>query len=522
MSFFSNDFKTLLPELFLVFSICGLLLFGAILSTRKIEKTSSLNISINTNKSNPIIMLPVLWLGFQILFLASLLTLNTQVLRASLFFSSLEFDSLGLGTKSLVYGFAGLCLIAAKDYLKNQGIFAFEYVILVLLSSLGLGLMILSKDLLSFYLSLELQALSLYVLASFKRSSAFSTEAGIKYFIIGAFASGLTLFGISLIFGATATTNFENLERLSLELNSSEVSLLFLLGLVFLTAGLLFKLAAAPFHMWIADVYEGAPTASTIFFAVVPKIGLIALFIKLYFTAFYGLLSFWQNLLLLAAVFSMLVGSFAALYQRKVKRFLAYSAIGQVGYLLVGLSVGTFEGLEAVLLYMMIYSVMSLLVWTALLSTETWLVQKNNQPVKQPAPIIYIDELAALGKLNPSFSAAIAIAFFSMAGVPPLAGFFSKFYVFFTAVESSYYLLAMIGLLTSVVSSFYYLRWLKFLYFEKASLSTPPKLNSSVYSINMSREKSLIISGASFFLISFFLYPAPLFLFAHWMSLALV
>lgn len=518
MSFFSNDFKTLVPELFLVFSICGLLVFGGVFSTHKMEKSfsSETSLSVDSKKTSPIIMVPVLWLGFQVLFLATILSLNSQVLRASLFFSSLEFDSLSLGTKSLVYFFAGLCLLSSKDYLKNQGILAFEYVILILLSSLGLGLMILSKDLLSFYLSLELQALALYVLASFKRASAFSTEAGIKYFIIGAFASGLTLFGISLIFGATATTNFENLERLSLDASSGEASLLLLLGLVFLTAGILFKLGAAPFHMWIADLYEGAPTASTIFFAVVPKIGLFALFIKLYFTAFYGLLSFWQNLLLLSAVLSMLIGGFAALYQRKIKRFLAYSAIGQVGYLLVGLSVATFEGLEAVLLYLIIYSVMSLLVWTALLSTERW---SNNQI---QGPIIYIDELVGIGKLNPSFSLSIGIAFFSMAGVPPLAGFFSKFYIFFSAVESSFYLLALVGLLTSVLSTFYYLRWLKFLYFDKASLSGLPKNSSTYYLVNMNRERSLILSAASFFLFSFFLYPAPFFLFAHWMSLALV
>jgi len=512
MSFFSNDFKTLVPEIFLVFSICGLLLFGAVFSTRKMEKSFSLF----SSKASPILMVPVLWLGIQVLILATTLSLNSQVLRSSLFFSSLEFDSLSLGAKSLVYFFAAVCLLASKDYLKNQAILAFEYVILILLSSLGLALMILSKDLLSFYLSLELQALALYVLASFKRANAFSTEAGIKYFIIGAFASGLTIFGISLIYGATATTNFENLEKLSLLAGSGESSLLFLLGLIFLTAGILFKMAAAPFHMWIADVYEGAPTASTIFFAVVPKIALLTLFIKLYFTAFYGFLVFWQKLLIFSALLSMLVGSFGALYQRKIKRFLAYSAVGQVGFLLVGLSVANFEGIEAVILYLIIYSVMSILVWTALLSTEVW---SNTQ---RKAPLIYIDELVTIGKLNPSFSLSIGIVFFSMAGLPPLAGFFSKFYVFFSAIESSFYLLALVGLLTSVVSAFYYLRWLKFLYFEKSSLSGLPQNSSNSYLINISREKSLILSTATFILLSFFLYPAPFFLFAHWMSLAVV
>jgi NADH-quinone oxidoreductase subunit N len=518
MSFFSNDFKTLLPELFLVFSICGLLVFGGVYSTIKIAKLSveepESRRQINTS---PILLTPVLWLGIQILFLATILSLNSQVLRASLFFSSLEFDSLSLGAKALVYLFAGLCLLASKEYLKTQGILAFEYVLLILLSSLGLGLMILSKDLLSFYLSLELQALALYVLASFKRGSAFSTEAGIKYFIIGAFASGLLLFGISLIFGATATTSFENLERLGLGFSQDGNSLLFLLGLVFLTSGLLFKLAAAPFHMWIADVYEGAPTASTIFFAVVPKIGLLALFLKLYFTAFYGLLGFWQNLFILSAVLSMLIGSFAALYQRKIKRFLAYSAISQVGYLLVGVSVANFEGIEALLLYVIIYSIMSLLIWTALLSTAR---SSNSQT---EAPIIYIDELVFIGRLNPSFSFAIGLAFFSMAGIPPLAGFFSKFYLFFTAVESSFYLLVIIGLLTSVLSAFYYLRWLKFLYFEKTtSFSGIPAKTASSYSLKISREQSLILSITSFIICSFFLYPSPWFLFVHWMAISLV
>lgn len=485
----------LAPEILLVIGVSALLVYGAT--------------PAGSAKGGQLVMREsVVWLGALLLFLGGILSLSNRGVSGPLLYGSLYHDNLTATGKGLIFIFGGLVLLASASYLREEGLNPMEYPIIIVISSLGLGLLLSAYDLMSLYLGLELQSLGLYVLATFKRGSSYSTEAGLKYFIVGALGSGLLLFGSSLIYGELGTTNLEDIGRLTLGLGDASFALQS--GLVLLSAGLLFKLAAAPFHMWSPDVYEGAPTSASLFFAAVPKIAILGVLVRLYYTSFYDWMPLWQTGLMGASMASLIVAALGALYQRRIKRFLAYSSIGHVGYLLMGVSCGTVEGLQGVYLYTIIYMVMSLNVWTVLLVSR----------------VQFMDELAGMGRGGPWLAGTVAVVIFSMAGIPPLAGFFAKMDLFFAAMEGSLYALAIVGVLTSVVSAFYYLRWVKILFFEGGyggDLGTNDafagRVGEAGSGVAMDRATSLILATTTTLLLVYFLAPGPFQLMAQQMAL---
>jgi proton-translocating NADH-quinone oxidoreductase chain N len=408
--------------------------------------------------------------------------------------------------KLLVIGSATGAIFVSFDYFKQESMYVFEYMILLVLSTCSMLLMISSYDFISMYLTIELQSLCFYVLAASKRNSEFSTEAGLKYFLLGAFSSGLLLFGFSLLYGFTGMIHFEDLARLFTGFGtmSHDLFLGILVGILFLAVGFLFKITAAPFHMWAPDVYEGAPTSVTAFFALAPKIAILGVFLRLFFLSFFDFFYSWQSIFLLCSLCSMIVGSLAAMSQKKMKRLLAFSSIGHIGYILLGFSCGTVEGLQAILLYLVIYVLMTLNIFSAILALKN---QENNLRIK------YISDLGLLGSTNPVLAFTMAMTLFSMAGIPPLAGFCSKFYIFFAALGSSLYVLAIVGVLTSCISCFYYIRIIKIMYFEQPT--------QWIVFQQVDQQKALMLASTLFFILFFFAYPSPLFLLSHKAALAL-
>jgi NADH-quinone oxidoreductase subunit N len=400
-----------------------------------------------------------------------------------------------------------LCLYIFEDSLLKQKINNFEYFILILCAVLGLMLLISSYDLISLYLAIEMQSLCLYVLAAAKKDSTFSTEAGLKYFILGSFSSALLLFGISLIYGCTGTTNFENLSLLfagdNLLINDSILQSINI-GLIFIAAAFFFKIAAAPLHMWSPDVYEGAPVSSTIFFAVIPKIAMFSVFLRLFQTVFSNFQDLFLSILILFSLVSVVVGSFVALKQKKIKRLLAYSSISHVGYMLLAFSANSIEGTQALFFYLIIYMITSLILWSLLLSINT---SKNIERSKT------LVDLSFLSTTNPLLALTGLIAFFSLAGVPPLVGFYAKMSIFLTTVGSSLIYASVFAILTSVISSYYYIRIIKNLYFEKRDNTT--------FFVPVTRSCSLVMGSSSFLLVYFFINPTLLALLAEKMALCL-
>ena len=505
VSIFENDFKVLLPEVFLVFALSFLLIYGSVYSTK-----------IQGSRGSVVMGTTIGWLCVQVLFIAALLVMNGSFESTSLLYATLIHDDLTANIKFiLLLGSVG-CMVLSFNYLRVEGIRAFEYPLLLSFSVLAMLLLVASYDLISLYLALELQSLCLYVLASFKRGSAYSTEAGLKYFIVGAFSSGLLLFGCSLIYGFTGTTSYEELARLVSHTDMSSMGLW--AGLIFVSVAILFKLTAAPFHMWAPDVYEGSPTASTLFFSAVPKMALFGVLLRLYYGAFYEIMVVWQNVIVFSALSSMFVAALAALYQRRIKRFLAFSSVGHVGYMLVSLSCGTLEGVQGVLLYLIIYMVMSLNIWAIVMCTRK--KQVINGQTTFSGTMRYMDELRTIALENPYLAFTLTVAMFSMAGIPPLAGFCAKMYVFFAAMESSMYLLAIFGVLMSVIGAFYYLRWIKILYFD-GPMNSPNILEFSTENmVKVDREKSIMLGCTTMFILFFFAYPGPILLLTHKMALA--
>ena len=339
-------------------------------------------------------------------------------------------------------------------YLIQEGMERFEFPILVLFAGIGMMIMVSSNNLLTLYMGLELQSLSLYVLAAFHRNSARSSEAGIKYFILGALSSGMLLFGISLIYGFTGSIDFTVIGNTLSDLEAVPVGVTF--GLVFILAGLAFKISAVPFHMWTPDVYQGAPTAVTALFAIVPKIAAFGLLLRLLFEPFMALSEQWVQIIYFIALMSMLVGAFAAIAQDNIKRLLAYSSIGNMGYALIGVVAGTAAGAGAVVLYLMIYMVMTAGVFAVVLCMR-----------RQGLAVYKISDLAGLSENAPGLAYAMAILMFSMSGIPPAAGFFGKLVIFNAAVAEGYYILAVLGVLTSVVAAYYYLKVIKVMFFDE-------------------------------------------------------
>lgn len=389
--------------------------------------------------------------------------------------------------KTLILIASGAAILMSQDYMQRQGTSRFEFPILILLSTLGMMMMVSANDLMSLYMGLELQSLALYVIAAFNRDNLRSTEAGLKYFVLGALASGMLLYGMSMIYGFTGTTSFEALAK---ELHGGHASLGVLVGIVFMSAGLAFKISAVPFHMWTPDVYEGAPTPVTAFFAAAPKLAALALFMRVMIGPFGGLAADWQQIIVFIALASMVVGAFAAIAQTNIKRMMAYSSIGHVGYALIGLAVGDAVGVRGVMIYMAIYLFMNLGTFAVILS-----MRKGGQNVEN------ISDLAGLGKSSPGMAAVMAMFMFSMAGIPPLAGFFGKLYVFLAAIDAQLYALAIIGVLTSVVGSFYYLRVIKVMYFEDSEEALD---KTSV------RELSGVMAVSLVVVLLFFVLPSPL------------
>ena len=378
---------------------------------------------------------------------------------------------------------SGVTLILSRAYLAEQANI-FEYAILVMLSTTGMMVLISAGDLIRLYLGLELMSLALYVVAASHRDDTNSTEAGLKYFVLGALSSGMLLYGASLIYGFTGTVSFAGIAA---EAKSGNIGLVF--GLVFLLAGLCLKVSAVPFHMWTPNVYEGAPTPVTAFFASAPKVAALAVFTRVALTAFPGIVPQWQQIVVFVSIASMALGSFAAIGQKNIKRLMAYSSIGHMGFALVGLAAGTQQGAQGVLVYIAIYVAMTLGTFAIILA-----MKRNGRAVET------ISDFAGLSRTNPMLAFFFAMLLFSLAGIPPLAGFFAKFYVFLAAIKAGLFTLAVIGVVTSVVGAFYYLTIVKVMYFDEPKEAMEP----------MRIELRVVLAVAGIFNLLFFVYPAPL------------
>lgn len=371
---------------------------------------------------------------------------------ASLFDGAFRIDAFSSFCKILIFGAAALAILMSDRYLAGEQLGRFEYPVLILLSALGMSMMVSATDLISLYMGLETQSLALYILAAFNRDSRRSTEAGLKYFVLGALSSCLLLYGASLVYGFTGATTFTAIASAAAESGENPG---LVIGLVFMISGLAFKVSAAPFHMWTPDVYEGSPTPVTAFFAAAPKLAAMALFSRALTTAFPGAVDDWQPVIALIAVASMAVGAFSAIAQTNIKRLMAYSSIGHMGYALIGLASGSSSGVSSVLIYMAIYIVMTIGTFAIILMMRRRGGMTEN-----------ISDLAGLSRTNMPMALILTVLLFSLAGVPPTAGFFGKWYVFLAAVDAGLIWLAVLGVFASAVSAFYYLRVVWFMWFD--------------------------------------------------------
>ena len=425
-----TNLNLIFPEIFISLAIMFLLIVG-------VFKKNSSNLIYNLTVISSLIALA--------------LTFNYPIeTELSLFNESDKIDYLSTFMKILTLVSGVFVMLTSSKYIQITKILKIEYPILLLSSILGMMVMISSNDLIVFYMGLELQSLALYVLASFNRENLLSTEAGVKYFVLSALSSGLLLYGCSLIYGFSNSTNFVLIAE---NLNSNNYGLTF--GIVFILDGLAFKISAVPFHMWAPDVYQGSPTSVTLFFAVLPKIAALTVFIRFLYIPFINMIDQWQMIIVFLSIASMLFGAIAAIGQKNLKRLIAYSSIGHMGYALAGLSVGTNEGIHSAISYISIYLVMNLAFFSCL-----FMIRKNENYFEN------IEDLAGLSKNHPILSISLMIVLFSLAGIPPLAGFFAKFYIFMAVIEQSMYFLAVIGLLSTVIAAYYYLRIIKIIYFD--------------------------------------------------------
>lgn len=404
--------------------------------------------------------------------------------RLETFGGSFVLDDFARFMKVLALGASAITLILSREFLSDPSRRIFEFAVLVVLSSAGMMVLISAGDLIMVYLGLELMSLALYVVAASNREDPKSNEAGMKYFVLGALSSGMLLYGASLVYGFTGTVSFAGIAAAA---KDGSVGLVF--GLVFLLAGLCFKVSAVPFHMWTPDVYEGAPTPVTAFFASAPKVAGVAVFVRVVLTAFPDVLQQWQQIVVFVAIASMALGSFGAIGQKNIKRLMAYSAIAHIGFALVGLSAGTAEGAQGVLVYIAIYVVMTLGGFSVILA-----MRRNGQAVEQ------ISDFAGLSRTNPQLAFFFGMLMFSLAGIPPLAGFFAKFYVFLAAVKAGLIALAVIGVITSVVGAYYYLAIVKVMYFD------PPK--TAIDPVRF--EVGGVAAAAGLLNLLYFVYPGPL------------
>jgi len=431
----------------------------------------------------------ILWLAIILLVLAGIFVAGGEG-TTTLFHNSFIVDPFARALKLLTLAGAAVALLMSIDYWRGAGGVKFEFPVLVLLATTGMLMMISANDLIALYVGLELQSLALYVVAAFQRDSARSSEAGLKYFVLGALSSGMLLYGASLVYGFTGSTDFADIAA-AVQPSGANIGLIF--GLVFLMAGFAFKISAVPFHMWTPDVYEGAPTPVTAFFAAAPKLAAMALTVRVLITAFPAVTAQWQQIVTFLAIASMALGSFAAIGQTNIKRLMAYSSIGQMGYALVGLAAGTTEGVQGVIIYLAIYLAMTLGTFACILA-----MRRNGRMVE------HIDQLSGLSSTSPLMAFLLAMLLFSLAGIPPLAGFFAKFYVFLAAIHAGLYALAVIGVLLSVVGAYYYLRIVKIMYFDAPAERFEP----------MDMPLAAVLGITGLFILLYFVYPAPLVAFA--------
>ncbi len=459
-----NNLSILLPEIFLSLSIFTILMLGVFIK-------KSFNIVFN--------------LTSLILILTIAIILNNPNNEEKIFLDSFIRDSFSNYFKFLILISSLFILNVSKNFIIENNLNKFEYPIIILLSILGMFFMVSANDLILFYLGLELQSLSLYILASIDRDNLRSSESGIKYFVLSALSSGLLLYGCSLLYGFTGSTNFDLIAN---QLSESNIGAVF--AMVFILVGLAFKVSAVPFHMWTPDVYEGAPTSITNYFAVVPKVAGLALLIKFMLIPFSNILLEWQTILIFISISSMILGAVAAIVQKNIKRLLAYSSIGHIGYALAGVATGEISGYESAIIYISIYVIMNIGAFSCL-----YLLKKDGVYKES------ITDLSGISKKSPLLALSFLIILFSMAGIPPLGGFFAKFYIFIAVLEKEMYFLAIIGLLTTVISAFYYLKIIKTIYFDD-SIITLEKVK------NKTAQVSIFLSCS--ILLTFFLYPSIL------------
>ena len=460
-----NNLDFILPEIFISLAIMFLLILGV----------------FKKNSSNIIHYLSIVCL----LITGILIINNPSGTQVTLFSGSFIIDNLSSFMKILTILGGASILLMSKKFLKISKIFLIEYPILILSSILGMLVMISSNDLMVFYIGLELQSLALYVLASFNRDQLKSSESGLKYFVLSALSSGLLLYGCSLIYGFSGSTNFDIISN---TVNSNHYGLTF--GIVFILVGLSFKISAVPFHMWAPDVYEGSPTPVTLFFSVVPKIAALTVFIRFLYVPFINMMDQWQPIIIFLSIASMIFGAIAAIGQKNLKRLIAYSSIGHIGYALAGLSVGTNEGLQSSIVYISIYIVMNLGFFSCLL-----MMKKNDLYFET------IEDLSGLSKNHPILSLCFLIVLFSLAGIPPLAGFFAKFYIFKSVIEQSMYFLAIVGLLSTVIAAFYYLRIIKVIYFDE---------QREKYDTDHSNWLKVSLTLSTLLILLYFIFPSKL------------
>jgi len=460
-----DNINFIFPEIFISLSIMFLLLLG-------VFKKNSQNLIHN--------------LSVVSLLITGVLIYNNHIVEnIFLFNSSYVIDDLSSYMKILTVISGAFVLLISTKYLKVFKIFLMEYSILILSSILGMMVMISSNDLMVFYMGLELQSLALYVLASFNRDQLKSSESGLKYFVLSALSSGLLLYGCSLIYGFSGSTNFIIIGD---TMNSTHYGLTF--GIVFILVGLAFKISAVPFHMWAPDVYEGSPTSVTLFFAIVPKVAALTVFIRFLYVPFVNMIDQWQPILIFLSIASMIFGAVAAIGQQNLKRLVAYSSIGHIGYALAGLSIGTNVGIQSSVVYISIYLIMNLGLFSCLL-----MMKRNDQYFET------IEDLSGLSKNHPVLSLSLLVILFSLAGIPPLAGFFAKFYIFKSVIEQSMYFLAIVGLLSTVIAAFYYLRIIKVIYFDE---------EKEKYDTDYSAWLRVTLTFSTLLILLYFIFPSKL------------
>ena len=467
MTGLTNDLAVLLPELILAVSGMGLLLLGAIRGDR------------DTNLISLLAVLAMAVAGYVLMAGGS----GTD----TAFHGAFVVDGFARFAKVLVLMGSALTLLMSRGYMETVKLTRFEFPVLVIFATVGMMLMVSSASFLSLYMGLELQSLSLYVLAAFNRDSLKSSEAGLKYFVLGALSSGMLLYGISMIYGFTGSTEFAAVAHV---VSGGPVSVGLIFGLVFLIAGLAFKISAVPFHMWTPDVYEGAPTPVTAFFSMAPKVAAMALLLRAILEPFPHAVHDWRQIIIFISALSMTLGAFAAIGQTNIKRLMAYSSIGHMGYALLGLAAGTTAGVQGVLLYLTIYMITNAGVFVVIMA-----MKRDGEMVED------ISDLAGLSRSQPRLAFAMAALMISLAGIPPLAGFWAKFYVFLAAIEAHLYTLAVIGVLSSVVGAYYYWRIVKVMYFDEPARG---------FDRDMSMANGAILAVASVFTVFFILGGAPL------------